>query len=499
MYRPGMLEFPEKSLIKVRDLEGAGLASEDRTGRVTFRRLKWLAILAPIGFIGVLEYTRYALAPVYSSWQGHLLLNAVVLLGAIFFYGAVFSVVDMFQNRLQQSSDELAAMHHAGLDILSELSLDAVLQKAVARARDLLRTRYGALAVYDQQGRIHQFVTSGIDGETARRIGTLPSGKGLLGIVLQEGQHLRVADIGTDPRGGGLPPHHPPMRSLLAVPVVCRSPFKGNLYVSEKLCGSLFTEEDEEILTRLATQAAIAVDNADLYAQVESLAMTEERLRLAREMHDGQAQVLAFVNAKTQTIRELHRAGRPKETEEQLEQMAAVARKVYAEVREGILGLRAAVDSENALSDAVRQHVERWQDQCGIPVKLTLGELPRLRIEIELQLLRIVQESLANVRKHSGASRVDVTLSVDGDRLTAEVADDGKGFDPEDPGRGSRPRFGLATMRERAEAIGARFEISSDRGAGTRVTLELPMHDLNSLQTTFQRSPENGALAMGDD
>ncbi len=459
-----------------------------------FRRVKWLAILAPIGFVGVLEYTRYALAPVFSTWQGHLLMIAVVLLGAVFFYGALFSVVDTFQDKLEQRSDELAAMHEAGLDILSELSLDAVLQKVVARAKDLLRTRYGALSVYDNKGRIHQFVTTGISSEVANRIGSPPSGEGILGIVLREGQRMRIADLAKDPRACGLPPHHPQMRSLLAVPVVSRAPFRGNLYVSEKLDDSAFTADDEEILIRLATQAAIAVDNAHLYAQVESLAVTEERLRLAREMHDGQAQVLAFVNAKAQTVRELQRAGRPEEADEQLEQMAKAAREVYAEVREGILGLRATVDSESGLSDAVRQHVERWQDQSGIPVALELGELPRLRAEVELQLLRILQESLANVRKHSSADRVEVTLTVRDGKIIAKVSDDGRGFDPAAFGRGGRPRFGLATMRERAEAIGAKLETRSELGVGTVVALELPMHDQDPSQLTLQVPTNSGLL-----
>ena len=460
---------------------------------MSFRRLKWLAILAPIGFIGVLEYARYALSSISESWQGHLLLNGVVLLGAVFFYGAVFSVVDSFQRKLQQRNEELAAMHSAGLDIVSELSLDAVLQKVIDRARDLLGTRYGALAVYNEDDTIQQFITSGIDAEVAHQIGSPPKGKGLLGIVLREGQHIRLSELNGDPRGCGFPPNHPEMHSLLAVPVVCRGPCRGNIYLSEKLDGNTFDTDDEKTLIRFATQAAIAVDNAHLYAQVEGLAVMEERLRLAREMHDGQAQVLAFVNTKAQAVRELQRSGRAEEAAQHLDQLAAAAREVYADVREGILGLRAAVDAENGLSDALRLHVENWQDQSGIPVQYRPVDLPRFSAEVELQLLRITQEALANVRKHSGAERVEVTLTLPEDEIGIEVCDHGCGFDPGALEQGGKPRFGLATMRERAEAIGARLEVASRIGEGTRVVLRLSRPDST---VTVQPSLETSAFPI---
>lgn len=462
---------------------------------MNFRRLKWLAILAPIGFIGLLEYARYALAPIYESWQGHLLMNAVVLLGAIFFYGAVFSVIDVFQGQLERRNDELAAMHSAGLAIVSELTIDTVLQNVVEHARVLLGTRYGALAVYAEDGGIHQFVTSGVDAETAERIGSLPHGKGLLGVVLRQGQRLRLADLDRDPRSCGLPPHHPPMHSLLAVPVVCRAPFRGNLYVSEKVDGSTFSAEDEEVLVRFAIQAGIAVDNAHLHAQVEGLAMAEERLRLAREIHDGQAQVMAFVNTKAQAVRELQRAGRTEAAGEQLEQLAAAARQAYTEVREEILDLRLAGVAGNGLGDTVRLHVERWRDQFGIPVELEIGELPQLDSEVELQLLRIVQEALVNVRKHARAGRVEVSLAAHRRTLRAAIEDDGAGFDPAALERVGRPRFGLAIMRERAEAVGARLAIRSTPGEGTRIEVELPLTERWQNRPAFGRPFDGGGRA----
>ena len=439
---------------------------------MNLQRLRWIAILAPIVFIGVLEYARFALAPIHAVWQGRLLMIGVVLLGAIFFYGAVFTVVDQLQQELERQNRELTSLRSAGLEVASELALDVVLKKIVDHARDLIEARYGALAVYDDAAAIQTFITSGIPADLEARIGAPPVGRGLLGAVLREGQRLRLSNIADDPRYSGYPAAHPAMKSLLAVPVICRSPFLGNLYLAEKQDGSDFTQEDEEVLVRFAAQASIAVDNAHLHAQVGSLAVAEERLRLAREMHDGQAQVLAYVNTKAQAVRAFLDAGRPAEAGEQLSQLAAAAREVYADVREGILGLRTVVDSENGLVGALAKHLEQWRDQSGIRVELAAEDIPRFTNEVELQLLRIIQEALANVRKHSAAERARVELEPYAQGVRVVIADDGVGFDPRARVRSGMPRFGLATMRERCQAIGARFDLQSQPGAGARVEVE---------------------------
>ncbi len=442
---------------------------------MNLKRLKWLAILAPAGIIGVLEYARYALHPVLqSAWQGRLIMNGVVLMGALFYYGAVFTVVSNMQERLERRNRELTALRNASLDIVSDLSLDNLLQKVVDQARNLIGTRYGALSLTDGENAVRSFVTSGISDQERQRIGPPPRGQGLLGVVMREGQRLRLEDIGSDARASGLPRHHPPMRSLLAVPVVCSGPFRGNLYLSEKADGQTFTEDEEEALARFATLAAIAIDNAHLHSRVKSLAVAEERLRIAHEMHDGQAQILAYVNTKSQAVRELLRSGRIEEAGEQLDELARAAREVYTDVREGILGLRAAADSKNGFTAGLRSHIERWQDRCGIRAELVVAKEPNLRPEAELQLVRIVQEALTNVRKHSGSDRVRVEVASASEGVKIAIEDFGVGFEPETAGRRERPRFGLATMRERAEAIGADFELHSRPRRGTRIEVRYP-------------------------
>jgi len=160
----------------------------------------------------------------------------------------------------------LRALLEAGIALASELSLDAVLQRLLETAAALPHAEYAALGVIDPSGReLERFVTHGMGEETAREIGDLPRGRGILGALIRDAQPLRLHDLTQDPRSAGAPPGHPPMRTFLGVPILLRGVSFGNLYLTEKRGGADFTEEDEELVKLLAAQAAVAVENARLY------------------------------------------------------------------------------------------------------------------------------------------------------------------------------------------------------------------------------------------
>lgn len=441
--------------------------------RVSLQQLKWVAIVGPALFVVAFEYAVWALYPELLSWPGRLLIAAFILIVYLFFFGAVFSAVRAMQERLERQNRELLALQRATVDIHGELSLDAILEKVVEQARMLLDASFGAVTVVDESGRLLEFHHGGLDEETVQAIGDPPKGRGLLGVALHDGQHLRVADIRQDPRSVGLPEHHPEMKSLLAVPILCKGPFKGNLYVSEKRGVSVFTSEDEESLTRFAVQAALAIDSSDLHQKLRSLAIAEERARIAREMHDGMAQVLAYVNTKAQAAGEHLRRGRFDKAAHQLDELSGAAREVYTEVREGILALRTAPSPGQSMPKALLDFVNRWQEQAGIDVQANIDVSIDLPPAVELQLLRVVQEALSNVRKHSGAKSVIVQMRRQGSTVEALVSDDGSGFDPAALHRTGRPRFGLAIMRERAESVGGQLTIDSEPGLGTSVQIQV--------------------------
>jgi signal transduction histidine kinase len=164
------------------------------------------------------------------------------------------------------SENRLRALVEAGVAITSELSLDALLQRLVEAAAELTTARYAALGVIDQSGsELERFLTTGMDAETQAAIGELPRGRGILGVLISEDAPLRLHNLGDDPRSVGFPPNHPPMNTFLGVPIHLRGVAYGNLYLTEKAGGDDFTEEDQELVGLLASQAAVAIENARLY------------------------------------------------------------------------------------------------------------------------------------------------------------------------------------------------------------------------------------------
>ncbi|MGW3467840.1 GAF domain-containing protein [Saccharopolyspora sp. NPDC000995] len=164
--------------------------------------------------------------------------------------------------------DRMDGLLSAVLAISSELELDATLRRIVHTAMDLVDARYGAIGVLGANGELSQFVYEGIDEPTRELIGALPTGHGVLGVVIEEDKPLRLDDIASHPASVGFPPHHPPMGGFLGVPIRARQETFGRLYLTEKRGGGSFTDDDEVVMQALAGAAGISVDNARLFEEV---------------------------------------------------------------------------------------------------------------------------------------------------------------------------------------------------------------------------------------
>ena len=172
------------------------------------------------------------------------------------------------QTRLSEVMSTRDRVHNlldAVLAIGSDLDLPSVLRRIIGAAVQLADAEYGALGVIGAKGQLSQFITVGVDDETRARIGPLPHGHGILGVLIREPQPLRLDDLSSHPSAYGFPPHHPPMTTFLGVPIRVRDEVFGNLYLTEKRGGSPFDQEDESVLLALAAAAGVAIDNARLY------------------------------------------------------------------------------------------------------------------------------------------------------------------------------------------------------------------------------------------
>ncbi|NUP59370.1 MAG: GAF domain-containing protein [Pseudarthrobacter sp.] len=178
---------------------------------------------------------------------------------------------ELLREFVDRADDLVRAQEHvegllgAVVSMAEDLSLEAVLDRVVQSACELVGARYGALGVIGDDQQLSHFITVGIDDDGAHPIGDLPTGHGVLGQLIREPQPLRLHDLGDHPIAVGFPPNHPPMRTFLGVPVRVRNEVFGNLYLTEKIDGPDFTAEDEDLAVALASAAGVAIQNARLY------------------------------------------------------------------------------------------------------------------------------------------------------------------------------------------------------------------------------------------
>jgi NarL family two-component system sensor histidine kinase YdfH len=207
--------------------------------------------------------------------------------------------------------------------------------------------------------------------------------------------------------------------------------------------------------------------------QVEELAITQERERMARELHDTLAQGVAGLIMQLEAVDSHLENDNPAKAQAVVQQAMHRARRTLDEARRAIQALRAGVLEQGSLVDALEQEIAQFEATTGAQASLeTPSEMPVISPEKAQTILRVVQESLSNAARHAGANHVAVQLAKNDDELVISVQDDGPGFDPEEamqkPGR-----FGLAGMQERAARLGGKLDVESAPGKGTRVTLRL--------------------------
>jgi len=371
--------------------------------------------------------------------------------------------------QLEQKVRETQALYRIGTEISGLHELDRILQSVVAKARELLHSEAAALCMFTaEQDELVARATSG-PAEAFQSVG-LPVSRNL------PGGRTKVTPDDLDIHGSRCTVMHPEfLQGHLAVPLR-----RGDTVIGEICVGSreprTFTAAETELLTGLATQAAIAIENARLYEEVRSLATLEERERIAREMHDGLAQALGLLHMKLRRAEEHSVSADPPQISDALQEMTAITERAYEEVRQSIFGLRTMVSRGLGLIPTLTEYLHEFSAQNGIRVEFEVadGRPIHLSPASEVQLIRIIQEALTNLRKHAGAAHAWVRLHRQDPWVQVSIEDDGRGFDPATLGSPDRLHFGLQTMRERAEGLGGKLEIDTAPGRGTRVVATLP-------------------------
>jgi signal transduction histidine kinase len=425
----------------------------------------------------------------FSSGISHLVTAIVGVAGVLAFSSVIFGQLASLQSRdrantdrlrhladaLEQKRLQLQAVNTAGLALTSELDRDEVLQRVADQARAVANAKYAALGVFNAEGTVETFTTSGISEEERARIGPLPRGVGLLGHLQEERKPLRLRDLHEHPASIGFPKNHPPMRSFIGTPILLRGEPLGNLYLTEKQGVEEFTTDDAEALETLAAQAAIAIQNARLYEQLERVSVLEERQRIRMDLHDGVMQSLYGVGLLLEDIAERVDT-EPVKAKDQLWRSIDRLNAAIADLRGYVLGLRQVQASDQPLTESLPLLAEQARSNALIDVDLQIsgeaaGRLDQPRQEAAYY---IAADALGNIARHARARHASVRLFDEDGGVVLQIADDGVGFDF----AASTSGHGLHNMRERAFAVGGTLRVESQPGQGARVRLELPAMEM---------------------
>lgn len=348
--------------------------------------------------------------------------------------------------------------------VAGEADLERILTTLVDQARVATGARYVALGVLGDHGVLSEFVYTGIDIDVARKIGHVPTGRGVLGTVIRENTTIVLDRISDHPDSVGFPEHHPPMESFLGVPVAVGDEAFGNLYLSEKPGG--FNERDVEVVQALSRIAGAAVQTARLQSRLRRIAVVEDRQRIARDLHDSVIQDLFAVGLRLQRVGA--RVTDPEAEELLIASIDTLDEAVNA-LRKYIFELRETGQPATGLDERLQGLVARMGAAYTAKVELELDDVTGGEWDDELVML--ATEALSNALRHSNAGNVSIRVFGDDDDLVLDVSDDGRGFDSSQPPKG----MGLANMAARAKALGGTLTVDTALGAGTRVEARLPV------------------------
>jgi signal transduction histidine kinase len=434
------------------------------------RRRRWLIVAAAVAFVGIVEALSDTAFDALLPFPFHTLLVLVVI-AAVVGVGATYAFrrIDQLTNDLRERNAilesrnaVLRAVYDVSLAVSGRADPGKTIASIVDHARTLLRAD-GALLAMDGPGgglrlRAASAAPGVLVGEEPDRVGIMATDEDDLGCYLRGGYQI-----------GGYAPVGYGGRRIGALGVVVEAGSHRRLDSSEV-----------ETLAALATQVGLALEAARLQDELQALAVQGERARIAREMHDGLSQVLGYVNTKSQAVEEMLSAGRVADARTQLTQLSAAARSVYVDVREAILTLAPPTAAERGIAASLEEYAARYAESSKLAVKFDASrqaaEMP-LSAAAQAEIFSIAREALTNVRKHARAHRVRLELTLVDNDMVLRVEDDGVGFEADllTVGPERWPHFGLAGMRERAEAVGGSIQWHSRPDAGTVVELHIPV------------------------
>jgi len=441
---------------------------------LSIRTLRWISVIAPTAFVVVFELvTRSLYGDVIPAWGHTAVILAAVSAGAFAFSTFVFATISRLEREVRERNRRLALLNAVATDASESLDLDEVAAAITRNVKQaLIADGAGIALMSEKDGELKLVAQSGLHPGIA----LADSGSTLMACECQKAMALGQPVVFTDAHT--VSSCESVLRSgtagtCVSAPVRSKGNNIGVIFVVRSKLRP-FDSSEVALLSALASQVGPVLQNAQMFSKTGAIAVLQERQRVAREVHDGLAQTLGYLNMQLGIMDRLLASGDTDRAQAELEAMTAVTREAYQDISRSIMDLRTPL-SQTGLRRTLREYVESFSQRTGIACHFEghRGSAAILSPDGEVQLVRIVQEALANVSKHAPGAEVWLEIEASDREVRVVVRDNGPGFDP--PSVAQSGRFGLQTMRERAESVGGSLVIESREGAGTRVEVAIPV------------------------
>ncbi len=386
------------------------------------------------------------------------------------------SEVDKQTRRIQHKTHSLEILYDIAANINAASNLEDLLTRFLHTLKDVVDARAGTVRLLTDENNMQLIASSGLDQEVVKQEQLISVDRCLCGQAAQNGEVYSLTDLKGCEQFAGRPFFETSNIEMIAVPMRYRGKVLGvyNLFTEQK--GLVEREDMKALLTSIGHHLGMAIDKSRLDEEANMLSIMEERTRLANELHDSLAQSLASLRFQVRVLDETLHSGKESALWQELEVIENSIDEAYTELRELIAHFRAPMD-KRGLIPAVEQAVERFRRNSEISAFLQMEwDKTKLPAEVEIQVLRIIQEALANIRKHSEANAVRVLMRAGSDKhYMVLVEDDGIGIQNKVMEGGPGEHLGLSILQERAARIGGDLKIESETGEGTRVILRFPI------------------------
>jgi signal transduction histidine kinase len=450
-------------------------------------RHRWLFAIATVAVVAFFEAVADKWIDAMFPWPSKLIITTSIISAVAIVLGWLFITAinrlerDLVErNRTLESRNEvLRAVYDVSLAVAGQADPNTTISTIVDHARGLLRADAALLALETPIGQLRLRAVSDTAGALEpTKEGEKPPTEDALDCFLRPGFGIGVT----------APVKHSDKRI-------------GTLAVADA-GGRLYEIAEIETLSALAIQVGLAIEAARIQDELQELAVQRERERIARDMHDGLAQVLAYVNTKSQAVSQLLLDGRIDDARGQLRQLESAARSVFEDVREAILNLSGTNVPEHGLAQAIEEYAALFAESAALDINFQAtpdAATAPLSAATQAEVFSIAREALTNVRKHAHARDVEIDMRRSNGEVVLTIKDDGVGFEADVLARGRErwPHFGLAGMRERAESVGGKVQWHSRPGAGTEVELHVPVGGTTRHQALERSTPLHETQASG--